>query len=101
MSHQPEVEDLMAHLENVHKCAAATSLRQECAAEVIRRPRDAILVPIDGQQVSIDVTSEVADLLAERISDFERLHDAHHAAAIAERMVRHLQDDEGSGEDGR
>lgn len=99
MTHQPEIEELLGHLINApHHCSEAISLRDAIATEVREQVRTVTLVPAEGRRV-IDITSEVADVLATRVEDFERLHDGHHAAAIAERITERMRDDEGGTHD--
>ena len=60
---------------------------------ITAQTRAATLIPANGS-VSIDLTEEVANAVAERLDDFDRDHDAHHAEQIAAEMLERLQHDE-------
>jgi hypothetical protein len=92
MTHQPVAEEILQHLISVHACSEAISLRQEIIQTVTSRRAASSLIPAQGS-VQVDVTADVAEGVAERLTEFDRLHDAHHAQQIAERMLEFLKDD--------
>lgn len=93
MTHEPVAEEILQHMIAVHACSEAISLRQEIIAEVTSRRAASTLIPAQGS-LQVDVTAEVAAAVAERIAEFDRLHDGHHAQQIAARMLEFLKDDE-------
>lgn len=93
MTHQPEAEELITHLTNVHGCSEAIRLRTEIGEDVKMRERSVRILPAEGVRM-VDITNEVADEIAVRLEEFVRIHDGHHAAEIAARMLEHLRDDD-------
>jgi hypothetical protein len=93
MTHHPEAEEILQHLIAVHACSEAISLRQEIISAVTSRRAASTLIPADGS-IQVDVTADVAEAVADRLGEFDRLHDGHHAQQIAARMLEFLKDDE-------
>lgn len=87
----------MTHLEQVHFCGPAKVLRTEIAqgqiAAQVKRQTAGLAVPHPEQLSAPDVTDMVMDEIAARLGEFERLHDAHHSEAIAEYLIKMLQND--------
>lgn len=78
MTHRPEAEEFLQHLIGVdHACSEAISLRQSIMNDVANRRWTTTLIPAEGS-LQIDVTAEVADEVARRISEFQELHNEHH-----------------------
>lgn len=93
MTHQPVAEEILQHLIAVHACSDAISLRQAIIQDVTTRRASSTLIPPSGS-LQVDVTSEVAQAVSDRLAEFDHLHDEHHAEQIAARLLKFLENDE-------
>lgn len=81
MTHHPEAEEFLQHLIGPdHACSEAISLRQAIIGVVTSRRASSTLVPAQGQ-LQVDVTSEVAAEIADRIDEFYEIHMGHHLSS--------------------